>query len=367
MASGGRAPGAVLLSLAAAFLGASGAGTEGGAQAASSWRIVNAEDVEVAWRVRSLQFFGDDDCEVPLAALPNRTGEAFATEAAELTGVEHAFNLRSARGWESVEVCEPGECHVGFTFASDVLAVRCLLLHQGEEGFHAGAVTLQRRDEASGADWQDVATWEEVADGKAKLALACPPVPGVEHGTVAGCESEDERSAECRARCDEGYGAVDLTVRCHHGAWYTPQCLPVGSMVRLVPRSPALMKPYWVILDAALYESADCTGPIPMAGSPISSGEFVIKYASYHPKNAWDSDPSSSWASNGPCAPGGDCYIGWRFEAPLTQPVRCVRLEHPQGRNFQATSISVERLGPAGWEEIPDVRVELLPAAKDEL
>ena len=63
-----------------------------------------------------------------------------------------------------------------------------LLLHQGEEGFHAGAVTLQRRDEASGAEWQeyvyiyiyiyiiyiyiykDVATWEEVADGKAKLA-----------------------------------------------------------------------------------------------------------------------------------------------------------------------------------------------------
>ncbi|CAK0881024.1 unnamed protein product [Prorocentrum cordatum] len=47
--------------------------SDGGAAArpASFWRIVNTEEVEIAWRVRSLQFFSDDGCTKPVMALAN--------------------------------------------------------------------------------------------------------------------------------------------------------------------------------------------------------------------------------------------------------------------------------------------------------
>ncbi|CAK0881026.1 unnamed protein product [Prorocentrum cordatum] len=102
-----------------------------------------------------------------------------------------------------------------------------------------------------------------------------------------------------------------------------------------------------------------------MEGSAISSGEFVIKYASYHARNVWDKSSDTSWASNGRCSPG-ECWLGFHFkERP--RPVRCVRVEHPHGSEYHASVVKVEWLGQSGWEEDPSVFVQLLPLPREEL
>lgn len=154
-------------------------------------------------------------------------------------------------------------------------------------------------------------------------------------------------------------------MKCINGAWFAPECLKVGSLLRVAALSPELIKPYWVVLDAALYENEDCTGVIQMDGQATSSGEYVIKYASYHPRNVWDGDAQTSWAASEPCTPGS-CNFGFRFNEP-PGPVRCVRVTHPHGRNYQATSVRVDVLGASGWEELADVAVQLLPQVNEEL
>jgi len=348
--------------IALAWSAETGASNGGSSQA---WRISNAGNVPVAWRVRSLQFFHDDRCTQPVIAEPNHTGVAFASEPSEMTGADYVFALRSPRGWESVDACSPGQCHVGFELnAGSHAEVRCLLLHQGEEGLHADAVMLQR---LSGTNWVDVLTWEPVESGKVKLALACPPAPAsIENGRISGCQAKSELSQSCQVTCKTGFGTVEPSLRCIHGAWYFPECLPVASLVRLVAHAPELIKPYWVVLDAKLFADQECTQSIEMDGMPTSSGEYVIKYANYHPRNVWDSDASTSWASAGHCQPGS-CHFGFRFRQPLKVPIRCAKIEHPHGAQYQATSVSVEILGPSGWEEPPDIRLILLPEANQEL
>merc|ERR1712032_526238 len=96
-----------------------------------------------------------------------------------------------------------------------------------------------------------------------------------------------------------------------------------------------------------------------MKGQAISSGEFIIKYASYHPKNIWDKNADTSWASVDPCTPGS-CWFGFRFvsEPP---PVKCIKIEHPKGAQYHADSISFEVLGKTGWEGVSDFTLLLLP------
>lgn len=334
--------------------------------AVSAYRLVNSEAVEVVWRIRSVQFFTDEACASPLSAVPNATGESFGTLASDMTEAVYVFALRSPRGWESVGPCAPGACHVGFAWWNETPDVRCLLLQQGETGLHADAVTLQRHNGGASA-WLDVATWGPLEGGKVKLSLACPDPPSVPHGRVKDCRSDGARSGQCTVECDEGFGTVEPRLKCIHGAWYSPQCLALGSLVRVVAHAPELIKPYWVVLDAVLYSKEDCTDVLRMEGQAISSGEYVIKYANYHPNNVWDSDPSSSWASSEPCAPGS-CYFGFRFQEPVPAGrIRCVRVEHPVGARFQATAVSVEVLGRRGWEKLPDVAVRLLPERHEEL
>lgn len=335
-----------------------------GGEEALEWRIVNAEAVEMVWRVRGLQFFSDIECTKPLDARPNVTGDALGTAASDMTDAHHIFALRSMRGWESAGPCALGECHVGFAWyeSQDAVEVQCLLLQQGETGLHAPDVTLQRK---RGSSWEDTMTWRDLQGGKVKLTLSCPSPPSLENGQVGECAEKDERSKECPVTCDEGFGTVEPRLQCIHGAWFVPECLRVGTLVRLVAQAPELIKPYWVILDAALYRRDDCTDVIRMDGRPISSGEFVIKYASYNPVNAWDGNKDTSWASSEPCTPG-TCYIGFRFGTPPDE-VRCVRVEHPAGKNYQATSVTVQKLGASGWEEVPGVTIRLLPQEKQEL
>lgn len=335
-----------------------------------AWRLVNAENIEVVWRVRSLLFFADDSCSSsPLLAIPGQTGEPFATEAAEMTGPEYVYNLRSPRGWESAGPCEIGECHVGFIWANATSSpVRCLVLNQGETSLHAEAVTLQHRSLKDSVTWEDVVTWRDVeTGGRVKLALSCPSVPSLARGRVENCVKEDERHQTCEAHCDAGYGAMEQHIRCIHGAWYLPECMPINSMMRIAAQEPQHIKPYWVVLDVALYAKEDCTDVLVMDGSPISSGDFVIKYASYAAKNAWDGDSQTSWASSFECDPGA-CYIGFRFHSPPSVgSIKCARVVHPEGRTYQATEVSVETLGERGWEPMRDVAIQLLPKAKDEL
>jgi len=355
------------LTLLSALAAWSGSAETGAANDMSSraWRISNAGDVHVAWRVRSLQFFYDDSCTKPVIAEPNHTGVAFASEPSEMTGADYVYALRSPRGWESVDACSPGQCHVGFELnAGSVADVRCLLLHQGEEGLHADAVTLQHRVDT---DWVSVVTWKSVVSGKVKLALSCPPTPAsIENGRISDCQVEDERSQRCLVTCNAGFGTVEPSLRCIHGAWYFPECLPVASLVRLVARAPELIKPYWVVLDAKLFSDEECTQSIEMDGMPTSSGEYVIKYANYHPRNIWDGDASTSWASAEHCEPGS-CHFGFRFRQPLKVPIRCAKIEHPHGSQYHATSVAVEVLGSSGWEEAADIKLILLPEANQEL
>lgn len=324
--------------------------------AGSAWRITNAEEVEIAWRVRSLQFFSDYSCTDPLMAIPNSTGVPLGTNASDMTDAQYVFALRSPRGWETLHHCTVGECHVGFAWYNTTKDVRCLLLSQGETGLHAGSVTLQTR---KAGIWEDVVTWHSLEGGRVKLALSCPPAPSVKDGEVSDCKHEGDRSQKCSVHCKEGFGTVEPRLQCLHGAWYVPECLPVGTLVRLVAVEPQLIKPFWVVLDAALYANSDCTDVHRMHGVAISSGEYVIKYANYQPGNAWDGDASTSWASAEPCTPRS-CYIGFRFQKPLDAPIRCARIEHA-GRQYHATAISVETLGASGWEVVPDVTVRLLP------
>lgn len=332
---------------------------------ATEWRVVNAEEVEVAWRIRTIQFFSDNACSKPVLAEPNHTGVPFATNESDMTGAEYAFALRSPRGWESADFCPPYQCHLGFGFYTEGTEVACVLMSQGEEGFHAEAITLQSRHGKSNK-WVNVTTWRGVQAGKVKLARACPEVPTVRNGAVSDCKQDEDTSGTCSLSCNEGYGTVETQLRCIHGAWYAPECLALGSIIRLVAHEPELIKPYWVVLDASLYASPDCTNPLRTDGMAVSSGEYVIKYANYHPKNVWDGDPGTSWASSEPCTPGS-CYFGLRFRELPGTPVRCVRIEHPRGRQYQATKVSVEALGKAGWEELPDVQVQLLPEENTEL
>lgn len=113
---------------------------------ATAWRLINAGVIEEAWQVRSLQLFTDDACTKHIFGEPGHTGEAFGTEASDMTGAEHVFALRSMRGWESIYGCAPGECHIGFAFKDPQEEVRCLLVQQGDTGLHADAITLQKKE-----------------------------------------------------------------------------------------------------------------------------------------------------------------------------------------------------------------------------
>ncbi|CAE7675724.1 unnamed protein product, partial [Symbiodinium sp. CCMP2456] len=303
------------------------------------------------------------DCTEPVHSLP-QTGKAFGTEASELTTVEHAFMLNTPRGWEAAGSCPPRECHLGFSFAT-AQSINCLVVQQGDDGFHAPALALQRRDGEEAA-WSEVTAWSSIGEGRSKLAVGCPDPPAVPSASVSACRSDNLLFQECRVACKEGFGTLETSMRCVNGAWFVPQCWPLGSLLRVVLEEPVLLKPYWVVLDANLFTSDDCTGPIKMDGVAISSGEFVIKYANYHPKNAWDKDPSTSWASKGECEAAGTCWLGFRFYAN-PGPVRCVSLLHPPGVQYQARRISVQRLGRVGWEKAEPVTVRLLPEGKDEL
>lgn len=290
----------------------------------------------------------------------------------EMTGANYVFALKSPRGWETSEHCDPGQCHLGFAWYKELAAVRCLILQQGETHFHAPSITLQRREGAKGtslgpgAGWTDEVTWTAVDAGRSKLALSCPARPVLKLATVSDCQQQGPRSQECKVDCEEGYGTLEPRMRCVQGAWYTPECLPLGSLVRLVPETPRRLEPYWVVLDATLYSDEDCTSPIPMDGFAISSGEYVIKYASYHPKHVWDSNPETSWASKGPCAASGPCWVGFRFRH-YPGPIRCAIVEHPEGEQYQASSLTVQTLGIAGWDKVSDVTVRLMPQRKQEL
>merc|ERR1712151_1098984 len=121
------------------------------------------------------------------------------------------------------------------------------------------------------------ATWDSLDAGRTKLALACPHMPTVAHGDIKNCSLGDIQSQECTVQCNEGFGTLEPKMRCIRGAWYTPECLAVGTMLRLVAKAPEFIKPYWVVLDAALYASEDCTDVLRMEGTAISSGEYVIK------------------------------------------------------------------------------------------
>ncbi|CAE6936009.1 unnamed protein product, partial [Symbiodinium natans] len=237
------------------------------------WRLINTEAVELSWRVSSLQFFEDKDCLEPIPAVA-QTGAAFGTEATELTSVDHAFMLNTPRGWEAAKECPPEECHLGFAFAT-ARGVACLVLQQGDIGFHAPGLALQRRG-AEVAEWTDVARWGSVSTGRSKLAIACPEPPTVTSAVVSDCHSENGLFQECRVACSEGRGTLEPSMRCVNGAWFVPQCWPLGSLVRVVLDEPQRLKPYWVVLDAGLFASDDCSEPIKMDGVAISSGEFVI-------------------------------------------------------------------------------------------
>jgi hypothetical protein len=329
-----------------------------------AWRLVNGEEVDVVWRVRSLQFFSDQTCSNPINAVPNVTGEAMGSEASDMTDAMHVFALRSMRGFESAGPCAKGECNVGFEWNSDqgAMDVQCLLIQQGETGLHAGTLTLQKKH---GEEWQDVVSWSAVEGGRSKLAVACPSTPSFQNGVLGECIHQDDRSKVCPVTCSENFGAVDPRLQCINGAWFVPECLPVGTLMRVVAQAPERIKPYWVILDVALYRSSECTDVIRMDGSAISSGEYVIKYANYHAVNAWDGNADTSWASADSCTPGS-CYIGFRFHKPV-HDIRCVRIEHPAGQQYQATQVTVETLGVSGWEQVSDVTVRLLPQPRQEL
>jgi len=335
------------------------------AKPASFWRIVNTDEVEIAWRVRSLQLFSDDGCTKPIMAQANETGVAFGTKAADMTAADYVFMLGSPRGWETEDICAVGESHLGFEFHKGPVDVRCIVIHQGDDGFYAYSMALQSAASGSGP-WSDVGSWSHLPSGKTKISLACPSVPSVPHAEVGACTHVDARSKECGFRCLDGFGTPGgEMVRCVHGAWYSPQCLPVGTMVRLVATAPERIKPYWVVLHAGLYASEDCTDEIRMEGSAISSGEFVIKYASYHARNAWDGSSDTSWASNERCSPS-KCWLGFHFQE-RPRPVRCVRVEHPHGSEYHASAVKVEWLGQSGWEEDQRVLVQLLPLPREEL
>ena len=101
-----------------------------------------------------------------------------------------------------------------------------------------------------------------------------------------------------------------------------------------------------------------------MDGRPISSGEYTIKYASYAPVNVWDGNKDTSWAAAEPCTPGS-CFVGFRFSVAPDQ-VRCVRIEHPLGKQYHATEVVLEKIGANGWEQVPDVHMRLLPQDRSE-
>eukprot|EP00746_Dinoflagellata_sp_MGD_P009838 gnl/MRDRNA2_/MRDRNA2_120122_c0_seq1.p1 gnl/MRDRNA2_/MRDRNA2_120122_c0~~gnl/MRDRNA2_/MRDRNA2_120122_c0_seq1.p1 ORF type:complete len:353 (+),score=62.20 gnl/MRDRNA2_/MRDRNA2_120122_c0_seq1:62-1120(+) len=329
--------------------------------AGPAWRMSNGVEIDGAWRVRSIQFFSDIACTTPLMSLPNATGTAFASAAAEMTDADHAFNVRSHRGWESEDICEPGQCHLGFEFFEDTAAVECVILHQGED-LHAEALSLERRND-QGA-WVEVVSWKPLGGGRMKLSTGCPEKPDVANAQVLDCRKEDKRTQECAIQCSAGFGAIEPRLRCVHGAWFQPECVPVGSMARIVAQAPQLIKPYWVVLDATLFANTNCSDPVKMDGMPFSSGEFVIKYANYAPKNVWDGDPQTSWASKTPCEPG-QCFIGFRFKA--APKIGCASVKHPEGDAYRASVISLETIGPSGWEAITDATVEIDPSNREEL
>jgi len=135
-------------------------------------------------------------------------------------------------------------------------------------------------------------------------------------------------------------------------------------MIRLVAMKPENIKPHWVILHATLFEEEDCSNAIRMNGHSISSGEYVIKYASYHPKNVWDGSSDTSWASQDPCTPGS-CWLGFRFTNPHAG-IRCIKIEHPERSQYWATEVLVQQLGATGWEDM-DVFVRFVPEQRQEL
>jgi len=327
---------------------------------AKAWRIANG-DRAYLWRVRSLQFFSDIQCEHIVDVFPGQNGKVIATDSEEMTGAEFLFDYGSLRGWASAAPCDTDECRIGYEWHEDVV-VQCVKLVQGEEGLHADALALQWRD---GDVWRDLVRWSSVSAGKAQLALLCPAVPSVDRAVLVGtCKEHGPRSQDCVMQCIPGFGAVNPAMRCINGVWFKPQCLPEGSRMRVVAQAPETIKPYWVVLNAEIFEDTECVKPISMAGGPFSSGEFKVKYANYHPKNIWDHSADTSWASQGPCSPGS-CHFGFQFQNGAT-PFRCIKITHPD-HIHEATQVSVEVLGSSGWEEAADVVVQLFPLPKDEL
>eukprot|EP00439_Symbiodinium_sp_Y106_P012170 s3744_g1.t2 len=207
------------------WLAAASTAASQGTGTAKSWRLVNTEAVELSWRISSLQFFADLDCTEPVHSLP-QTGQAFGTEASELTTVEHAFMLNTPRGWEAAGSCPPRECHLGFSFAA-AQNVECLVVQQGDDGFHAPALALQRQD-VEGAAWSDVTAWGSLGPGRSKLAVGCPDPPAVPSASVSACRSDNLLFQECRVACKEGFGTLETSMRCVNGAWFVPQCWALG-------------------------------------------------------------------------------------------------------------------------------------------
>lgn len=338
------------------------------AEFAGAWRLINADPIDLYWGVRTLTFFADLECKQHLVSAPNHTGIALASDAADMTGADYIFMAQTPRGWESTDKCEKRACHIGFAWNADqeLPDVRCVSLYQGEEGTHAPKLTLQRlQGPLNGGDWIDVVTWNEVQPGRTRLALQCPGMPSVPRARAAPCQISNPRTQDCPLVCDDGYGTTEPRLRCINGVWYMPECLQVGSMIRLVAAKPESIKPHWVILHATLFENEDCSGLIRMHGSSISSGEFVIKYANYHPKNVWDGSGDTSWASKDPCTPG-TCWLGFRF-SQMPKVIRCVKIEHPADSKYWATEVNVQQLAAAGWEDMKDVFVQFVPEQRAEL
>lgn len=338
------------------------------AAVAGAWRLINTDPIDLFWGVRTLTLFKDLACTQVLEASPNNTGIALASEAADMTGGDFIFMPQTMRGWESEDKCAAGACHIGFAWNAGEPEpdVRCISMFQGEEGTHAAKLTLQKLEGTlEGGTWMDVVTWRDVPAGRTRLAVQCPERPTVPRGIAGACQISHPRAQECPLTCEAGHGTTEPRLSCINGVWYMPDCLPLGSMIRLLAVLPEQIKPHWVILHATLFEKEDCTGLIRMHGSSISSGEFVIKYASYHPKNVWDGSGDTSWASKDPCTPGS-CWLGFRF-TQVPKVIGCVKIEHPSDSKYWATGVRVQKLGTKGWDDMPEVFVQFVPEQRSEL
>jgi len=101
---------------------------------------------------------------------------------------------------ESEGSCKPGECHLGFSWNPDeqVPDVACVMLHQSDVGAHSTRITLQRLEgPLEDGRWIDVITWENVQEGRTRMAVACPAQPSVLHANTGACRTDNDRTKEC--------------------------------------------------------------------------------------------------------------------------------------------------------------------------